>query len=54
MGFGGNVPEAVGQFSRSRIVKFGLVDASDEDPHTRNRSGAITLPIGPVVSGASP
>jgi hypothetical protein len=54
MGEWPDVPQLIGHFSRSRIVKFGLSDASDEAGHARNRSGTITLPMRAVVTGASP
>jgi len=44
--------KVVGQFSRSHIVKFGISAASSANASTRNRSGAITLPIKAVASGA--
>ena len=45
--------EVVGQFSRSRIVEFGITDASDANGTKRNRSAAIMLPMKAVVTGAS-
>ena len=44
--------KVVGQFSRSRIVKFGVTATSDASEHRRNRSGAIELPSKAVVTGA--